>query len=909
LIFNRTDALLYEGAVTGAGNLMQAGGGTLTLTGDSSYAGTTSIIGTLQLGNGGTTGSIGGSQINNGGLLVFNRSDSLTLSTPISGAGVVQQAGGGITILTADETYTGGTAISAGTLQLGNGGTAGSIQGDVTDNGVLAFNRSDTVTYAGVISGTGGANQTGTGTLILTGENTYTGATTVSAGTLQIGDGGTAGSIAGALVDNAAAVFNRTDALTYGGAISGTGTLTQAGTGTLILTGNSTFAGTTTISSGVLQIGSGGTSGSLSGAMVDNAVLAFNRTDSSVYSGAISGTGVVRQIGSGTTVFTGASTYTGGTTIAAGTLQIGNNGTTGSIAGNVADSGTLAFARSDAVTFAGVVSGTGALVQRGTGTLTLTGANTYTGATTVSSGTLLVNGSIAGTTTVASGATIGGSGTVGALVVQNGGTVAPGNSLGTLNVAGALTLNPSSIYAMEITSTGHDLLQVSGSAQLAGTVAVMGPGTSFSTTPVAILSASSVTGQFGAITASGIGGNIPILTYDATHAYLTVSPSINSQLPGTEAATNRGRVAGAMDFAMIHDGAAVFAPLSALSASALDATLAQISNETAAAIRTSQLAAVDKFTATLLDPSAGGRYGLAGGNGMRLLPGDGQRSHQALSLWSTIYGDRHELSGAADQGSHHVAGTDLGVIVGIDYRSVNGKGAMGFAAGWNQQNWKLSNALGVGHTTDYQFGVYYSREFDSNYLALALAYAGYYATAVRHVAYNGDNVYGTDFNASGEALRAEFGHMFELENSVLTPYVLFQVQDLGMPDYAETVIAGSPDFALSHTTKQQFDYRTELGSAWDRLLETNSDSTLSLHAKLGWLHNYSNLIVDQMTFSAFSGSDFKVFGASPPKDAAHLKLGLERKAGAFVLSFDTDGTYAGSNANSYGGSLSAAFRW
>ncbi len=98
------------------------------------------------------------------------------------------QIGSGTTILTAASSYAGGTTISAGTLQLGNGGTSGSIVGDVTDNGALAFDRGDVLTFPGVISGIGRVAQAGTGTTILTADSTYTGGTTVSAGTLAVGD-------------------------------------------------------------------------------------------------------------------------------------------------------------------------------------------------------------------------------------------------------------------------------------------------------------------------------------------------------------------------------------------------------------------------------------------------------------------------------------------------------------------------------------------------------------------------------------------------------------------------------------------------------------------------------------------------------------------------------------------------
>ena len=83
--------------------------------------------------------------------------------------------------------------------------------------------------------------------------------------------------------------------------------------------------------------------------------------------GAIGGAGAMVKSGAGTLVLTGAATHGGGTTIAAGRLQLGDGGTTGSLAGDVADNGVLVFDRSNSSTSTGIISGTGALVQAGTG--------------------------------------------------------------------------------------------------------------------------------------------------------------------------------------------------------------------------------------------------------------------------------------------------------------------------------------------------------------------------------------------------------------------------------------------------------------------------------------------------------------------------------------------------------------
>ena len=120
-----------------------------------------------------------------------------------------------------------------------------------TSNGSTITAAAGTILQAGTgVSGTIGAGivgagdvtVTGPGTVILTAANTYTGGTTISGGILQLGNGGSTGSITGPIVDNGQLSLDRSDAgLILSGAISGTGTLVQMGTGTSILTGTNTY--------------------------------------------------------------------------------------------------------------------------------------------------------------------------------------------------------------------------------------------------------------------------------------------------------------------------------------------------------------------------------------------------------------------------------------------------------------------------------------------------------------------------------------------------------------------------------------------------------------------------------------------------------------------------------------------
>ena len=447
LAINQTSDQIFAGTITGTGGITKAGASKLTLSGTNTYSGTTTIsAGTLQVGNGGTTGTLGdgtGAVINNGAL-AFKRSDAATVANAISGSGALTQSGSGTLILTGANAYTGTTTISTGTLQVGDGGTTGTLgdgTGAVINNSTLAFKRSDAATVANAISGSGALTQSGSGTLILTGTNTYSGTTTISAGTLQVGNGGTTGTLGdgtGAVINNGTLAFKRSDAATVATTISGSGALTQSGSGTLILTGANTYSGTTTISTGTLQVGDGGTTGTLgdgTGAVINNGALVLNLSNTYTVANAIGGSGSLTDNSSAVMILTGNNTYTGTTTINAGLLQVGNGGASGSLGtGDVLldNAAALAFNRSSAMTVTNNISGLGRLYQNGTGVLTLTGNNSYTGITTVAGGASLQVGN-GGTT-----------GTLGSNGVTNNGTLIFNRSdavtvANTISGTGALT--------------------------------------------------------------------------------------------------------------------------------------------------------------------------------------------------------------------------------------------------------------------------------------------------------------------------------------------------------------------------------------------------------------------------------------------------------------------------------------
>ncbi|TXR50923.1 autotransporter domain-containing protein [Phyllobacterium endophyticum] len=112
----------------------------------------------------------------------------LVMKNYLEGDAALYKLEKGKLVITGDNTYTGGTIIEEGTLQIGDGKATGSITGDVTtkDETILAFDRSDLIAFDGAIIGTGSVQQNGTGGTLLTGKNTYTGDTIINGGLLAV---------------------------------------------------------------------------------------------------------------------------------------------------------------------------------------------------------------------------------------------------------------------------------------------------------------------------------------------------------------------------------------------------------------------------------------------------------------------------------------------------------------------------------------------------------------------------------------------------------------------------------------------------------------------------------------------------------------------------------------------------
>ena len=885
LILANANSTFY-GTISGSGGLTITAG-TETLAGANTYTGTTTISsGTLALsataslaatsqveangvfdvsatsGSSITFASLSGSGTVNLGAHMINLTNATGVFTgAITGSGGLTVSGG-TEAVAGTNTYTGGTVISAGTLQIGNRATGGSIVGDVFDAGTLAFSRTDTSVFSGTISGPGAVAQIGYGTTVLAANNSYSGGTTITAGTLQIGNGGTIGSIPGDVTDNGNLAFARSDTTIFSGVISGTGGVTQL-SGTTVLTAVNGYTGSTTVKSGAdLVLGATGSIAASKGVISDGT---FD----------VSGVATAPKIAS----------LAGGGTVLLGSQSLTLTNAAGS--------------------FSGVISGSGGVTVAG-GTETLSGTNSYTGITTINGGSLAVNGSIVSSqgVIVNSGGTLAGTGTVGALTVNSGGSLAPGVAgAGTLSINGPVSLASGSNFVVTVSSASASKLVASGAAPLAGTLSVASTdGTYLLGQKVAVLTANGgLTGSFAATQITHTGAQFSsTLSYDAHNVYLEIDLAKLSPLLPTGATVNQSRAVGGID-AAIAAGSTLPTPfqnLGNVSSATLATDATQLAGEVGSDIPQVGNAVFATFLNAIFDHLGDG--------------GLGPRMENRADAWLIGFGGTSIVAAAADgTGSHTLRSSASGLVGGASW-TLSPNILLGAAISAGSTDFHLVDAIGTGKADSLQAALYGYVQFSPHFYSSFAAAGALNRVKTDRVL----TVDGTD-DLTGKLTAAVYGGRYE--TGVLlwwaTPYVAVQDTLAVLPSYSETATSGAGNFALRYAARTINTPTVELGLRQATDIDftprwvLTPDGTLHLTDRLAWAHGFAGASQASAAFVAVPSSDFTVSGATADKNTALVSLGAElRLDGGLRLSAQLD-TAISPNAQSYTGMAGLGFRW
>jgi autotransporter-associated beta strand protein len=442
-----------------------------------------------------------------------------------------------------------GTSMPAITLSGITTGYRYNIANGITlaDDVTINASNSGTFVFNGAISGSGGITRTGTpSTLILAGNNSYAGPTTISGGTLQIGNDGATGTLGSGPVSIASGAtlrFDRTGTLDVPNDISGAGALLVHGptmNDVVQLTGDNSFTGSVTVNSGSLRITDAVQLGAGTKAIFATSSTAALRLDGSngpvelpaefTFSTSNPNGAIINDAGNNS--IGGSLTLTSG----AGSTRLTSLGGTLTIEGNVAPNVT---GRSLELRGAGNGSINGAILDGSTtnvltglskndgGTWTLNGKNTFTGGTTVSAGRLVINGTHnSGAVTVASGATLAGRGNLSAATTVNG-TLAPGDTFGAMTLANTVSFGATSRVQWELganTLAAADAVNAGAVTVTAGAkidVVLNSPGSAVnvlhsfwrSARVIPIVSGSALTGAFSFGTITPDAGGRAVATY------------------------------------------------------------------------------------------------------------------------------------------------------------------------------------------------------------------------------------------------------------------------------------------------------------------------------------------------------------------------------------------------------------
>lgn len=930
----------------GAGKLTiddRIGGGSVVLLGNNTYTGGTEICicATLQLGDATHTASLVGAITNFGALYVVNANlsgvTSLTndggLASFLNGTSAGSMAINNINNALLSFGGFGGTdTATAGNSTITNDGSSVVFFANTSAGNANIYNINGGQLYFGTPGGTetataGNATIVNNASFLVFAANTNAGTANITNvnGLMFFLDQASAGS---------ATIANYTATLEFGTPF-GSDTPT-AGNATIInyLGGLTEFNARSTAGNAKITTYDGGEThffdnsdgGTAQFITVGTGFVDFSGSlgpngDGRIHAGSIEGSGIY-YIGAGNT------------------LVVGGNNLSTTLSGVIADYNPSPGCGCPPI------PGIGNFEKEGTGNLILSGINTYTGTTTVNGGKLTVNGSIAsssGTTvnsggtltvngvassvTVNAGGTLGGNGVVGNTTF-NGGALAPGNSIGLLTVQGSLVMSAATTYMVEISPTNADRTNVTGTATLGGaTVNASFASGTYSARQYTILNAAGgVSGTFNPVVASP-GSNFQAkLSYDVNNVYLNLSLSFGAGLN-----TNQQNVANAV-VNQFNSGGAV----SSVFANLTPGGLSQVSGELATGSQQSTFDAMNIFLGLITDPFVAGRDGgiSVGGSAASYAPESGSyaeaaknldAAHDAFakmptkaeaarnnlfnpgwSVWGAPFGGGASTSGNAALGSNNATAREFGFAAGADYR-FSPSTLAGFALAGGGTNFSVSG-FGSGRSDLFQAGVFVRHTIGAAYVTGALAYGWQDVTTDRTVTIAGVDRLRAEFKANAWSGRVEGGYRFATPWMGITPYAAGQFTTYSLPAYAEQVLSGSNNFALSYAAKDVTASRSELGLRSDKSFAMQN-GILTLRGRAAWAHDFNTDRNVTALFQTLPGAAFVVNGAAQARDSALATTSIEMK---WLNGWSAAATFEGqfsSVTNSYAGKGVVRYAW
>jgi outer membrane autotransporter protein len=812
----------------------------------------------------------------------------------------------GTLVLSADNTYSGGTTITDGTLQLGNGGNTGSIVGDVLNHGALAFNRNDSLTFAGAISGTGQVIQMGSGTTLLSGDNSYSGGTTLAGGTLQVTRDANMGDAAGGLTFTGG-TLKTTDSFDTGrsmllsrtglfdvatasvlgltGKVLGSGDLLKRGEGTLRLDNAANAYGDTLVQAGTLI----GNAASISGNIGNAGTLVFDQATDADFAGNIAGLdgskGQMVKQGGGNLTLSGNSLLdwsirSGGLTSAAERFS-GN--------ADIASGAHLALNQKNDAAYAGTLSGAGLFIKDGSGALLLQEDSAgFTGLTRVEDGKLVVNGKLGGSMQVLAGSTLAGSGTIGSgagstVTIADSASLSPGNSIGTLKVDGDLVFQKGSRFVVEVDpdSKDSDLVKVSGNTVLnGGSVAHIGAAGNYKlrSTYTILASDKSLSGAFDEVT-SDFAFLDPKLLYNYDLGTVDLSLTRNDRAFASVAMTrNQTATANAIDSIGIDAGHAVYDAIAQLpdDHNLIRGSFDQVSGEIHASMKSALIeeshvvrdAATDRLRAAFGDVGAASSPVIAYEDGQQQLVSS---TTDRAAAWTQGFGAWGHTD--SDGNAASLKRSTKGLLLGADAPFFD-TWRLGLLAGYSHTSADIAGRSSSGNSDNYHLGAYAGTRWNLPQgtlgLRTGLSHTWHQIETSRSVAFPGfsDNLK-DDYRAGTLQVFGDLGYRIDTPSVSLEPFINLAHTRQRNKGFSERGGAA----ALRGKAQSTDTTFTTLGLRASTKLDIAGVETTA-RGSLGWRHALGDT-TPLSTHSFSAGNAFTVAGAPLAKNAALVEVGAD----------------------------------